>query len=152
MKEIPIVKLKTVRESSVPYDHDNLNAPANAANLFRSLIDDSDREVFAVCATDSKLRPVMLHVIGVGGIDCCPYSVSNIFKTAILSNASSIFIAHNHPSGDVSPSDEDISTTKKVRAAGKVLGIELIDHLIIGNNSGVYYSFKDSGKMEECDD
>ena len=94
----------------------------------------------------------MLHVIGVGGIDCCPYSVSNIFKTAILSNASSIFIAHNHPSGDVSPSDEDISTTKKVRAAGKVLGIELIDHIIIGNNSGVYFSFRDSGKMEECDD
>ena len=66
-----------------------------------------------------------------------------IFKRAVLQNAASIIICHNHPSGDPTPSQEDINTTKRIYDAGKILGIELLDHVIIGDNK--YTSLKEKG-------
>lgn len=69
-----------------------------------------------------------------------------IFKAAILNNAASIIIAHNHPSGIVTPSEEDIKLTQRVAECGEIMGIELLDHLIVGWQEG-YYSFKSSGLL-----
>jgi DNA repair protein RadC len=148
-KEIAVVKLKMVKDSSVPYGGHSLADSANVAKLFRSFIDDSDREILAVCATDCRLHPVMIQSVGVGDVNACAFSAANVFKAAIIANATSIFLAHNHPSGDVEPSDGDREATKRIKEAGKILGIELLDHVIIGNNTDEFYSFRDHGGMAD---
>ena len=140
-KEIAVVKLKMVKDSSVPYGGHSLADSANVAKLFRSFIDDSDREILAVCATDCRLHPVMIQSVGVGDVNVCAFSAANVFKAAIIANATSIFLAR--------PSDEDREATKRIREAGKILGIELLDHVIIGNNTGEFYSFRDHGGMAD---
>lgn len=98
-----------------------------------------------VCAADTKLKPVCIQIIGIGTINSCLYSIPEIFKIALLSNGDSILLFHNHPSGNPTPSKEDIACTKKVAEAGKLLDIQLQDHIILGDN-GCYYSFKEAGK------
>ena len=98
-----------------------------------------------VCAVDTQLKPVSIQITGVGTIDSCLYSVPEIFKMALLSNAASILLFHNHPSGDPSPSREDIQCTRRIAEAGKLLGIILQDHIILGDND-CYYSFKEAGE------
>src|SRR5215471_3715346 len=69
-----------------------------------------------------------------------------VFKPAILSNASSVILSHNHPSGDPHPSQEDRALTVRLRQAGKLLGVEVLDHIIVGD--GRYYSFADEGLLD----
>ena len=68
-----------------------------------------------------------------------------VFKRAILSNANAILVAHNHPSGDLNPSSEDINMTKRLESAGDIIGIKVLDHLIVGENN--FYSFKENSQM-----
>ena len=69
-----------------------------------------------------------------------------VFKASILSNASSVICIHNHPGGDVTPSDPDIAVTNRLTECGKILGIEVADHLIIGGRDGTYFSFQESAR------
>ena len=75
----------------------------------------------------------------------CESTPREVFKVAILSNAYSILLAHNHPSGDTTPSQEDLNITKRIKSASEIMGIPILDHLIIGSNG--YYSFKENGEL-----
>ena len=77
-----------------------------------------------------------------GSLDSAEVAVPNIFKTAIMENAAAVIGLHNHPSGSIKPSQADIDVTKRLAAAGKLLGIKLLDHIIVGAYSGMQYSFK----------
>lgn len=123
-----------------------LNSPAAVKDMVQPIFDMSDREVFAVLSLDAKLFPVEFEVVAVGGIDRCIVDVPNIFKHAILSNASHVLCIHNHPSGDPTPSTEDLQITKRIKLAGDLLGISLIDHIVIGADT--YYSFKARGDLK----
>lgn len=142
-KEIPIVHLQVVKDSVVPYGALKLDAPERAARAIWEFLGDVDREHLISCCVDNSMAPTYIQVAGIGTMNACLISVPEIFKTAILSNASGLLLFHTHPSGVAKPSAEDIAVTRKIREAGKMLDIPLHDHIIIGA-SGNYFSFRES--------
>lgn len=144
-KRINIVSIKMVREASMLYNIRKITSPADAVEIGRRLLDDSDREQLLVCCLDTKNQPTVLNVVSVGSLSSSICHPREIFKVAILSNAASVILYHNHPSGDPSPSSEDISITTRLKECGKLLGIELIDHIIIGDER--YCSLKEKGML-----
>lgn len=101
-----------------------------------------DREVFAVLSVTNHLDPINLHVCSVGTLTSTPAAPSEVFKAALLSNAAGVILFHNHPSGSIDPSHEDIMTTKRLVEAGKILGINVLDHIIVAGRTGTYYSMR----------
>lgn len=101
------------------------------------------RESFVLVPVDTKLKPLGVFVLTTGTINASLVSTRDVFQAALLCNAASIFVLHNHPSGDPSPSMQDKEITKKLIDAGKLMEIPLIDHVIVGENR--YYSFKVDG-------
>ena len=107
---------------------------------------DLDREVFMILNLDTACRPINLNVVSMGTLNEAMVHPREVFKASILSNANSVICIHNHPGGDVTPSDPDIAVTNRLTECGKILGIEVVDHLIIGGDSGSYFSFQESSR------
>lgn len=133
-----------VKEASMKYQSRKITCPGDAAGLVSEFLLDSDRETMLVVCLDTKCQPTTISVCSIGSLCASIAHPREVFKVAVLSNAASILIAHNHPSGDPSPSPEDISITKRIHECGKLLGIELIDHIIIGSPSN-FVSLKERG-------
>lgn len=144
-KRIDIVSLKMVKESSVTYLNRVISSPSDGAEIIKDFIEDSDREQMVVCCLDTKNQPTSISIVSIGSLNSAIVHPREVYKTAILSNASSIIIAHNHPSGKSEPSHEDIVLTNRLDEAGKIIGIKLMDHLVIGFDE--YYSFKEEGML-----
>ena len=145
-KRIDIVKVKLVKESSILYEQRRITSPSVAANLMEAFLDGLDREELIVIALDTKNQPTTINVCSRGSLNSSIVHPREVFKTAILGNAASIVIGHNHPSGDTTPSNEDLNITKRLIDAGKILGINLIDHIIVGSD-GEYTSLKERGDI-----
>ncbi|MDD3305897.1 MAG: JAB domain-containing protein [Acetobacterium sp.] len=141
-KRINVISLKIVKEGSILYDVRRLSTPSEAAGLGKRFLEDLDREQVLVCCLDNKNQPVSINVVSVGTLNSSLVHPREVFKTAILSNAASIILFHNHPSGDPEPSQEDINITTRIKDAGEILGIELLDHIIIGSEKS-FYSMKE---------
>ncbi len=137
---IPLVHLEIVRDSETTYNRAQVTTERAAADLFRQVIGRRNTENLLVCAVDVQKHPVWLQIIGIGTTSHCQFSIPGIWKAALISNASGIIVAHNHPSGRIDPSAEDIRVTEKMIAAGKVIGLPLIDHVIVTENNS--YSFR----------
>ena len=114
-----------------------------AAALLRPHFAGLDREHFVVVGLDAKHRVIGLNLVSVGSLSLAIVHPREVFKPLILMNASAWICAHNHPSGDVTPSSEDRVLTKRLREAGELLGITLLDHIILANENS--YSFADQG-------
>lgn len=142
-KRISIVSIKMVRESSVLYDIRKISSPNDVVELGKRFLKEEDREKLIVCCLDTKNQPTAINVVSVGSLNSSIVHPREVFKSAILSNSASIILFHNHPSGDVKPSNEDKLITERIKESGEILGIKLLDHIIIGNNS--YKSFKEEG-------
>jgi DNA repair protein RadC len=128
------VELKMVcAERTVPYDAP-ITKPENAAALGEIIIGDSDREKAVVISLDTKLAVNAVEIVMVGSATGVPVHPREVFKGAVLANAVGIIFIHNHPSGDVTASPEDIAITKRLVKAGNLLGIDVLDHIIIGGN------------------
>lgn len=95
-----------------------------------------------VRSVPTRKRPVVVHIGSVDGVQCSP---RDIFRAAIRDNAYSIIVAHNHPSGDLSSSPEDIQLTRRLKEAAQLLGIPLLDHLILSADG--YFSFAEAGLL-----
>lgn len=95
---------------------------------------------------DSKNQPTAINTVSIGCLNSSIVHPREVFKVAILSNSASIIVYHNHPSGDIKPSKDDINITQRLKESGKILGIDLIDHIIVGSNE-MYYSFKEKGNI-----
>ncbi|RQN12304.1 DNA repair protein RadC [Clostridium butyricum] len=143
-KRVNIVSIKMVREGSVLYNVRKICSPADAVELGRRFLEECDREQLIVCCLDTKNQPLSVNVVSVGSLNSSIVHPREVFKVAVLSNSASIVVFHNHPSGDVSPSTEDINVTNRLKEAGKLIGIDLIDHIIIGSE-GKYCSLKEKG-------
>lgn len=104
-----------------------------------------DREQLRVYFLDCRHGLIGWEVVSQGTINASLAHPREVFKGAILSNAAAIIIAHNHPSGDPSPSDEDVRLTKRIKEAGHIMGIELLDHVIVGEQGS--YSFTTAGAL-----
>lgn len=142
-RRVDIVSIKMVRESSIFYENRKIGSPKDAVELLRKFLDGADREQFITCCLDTKNQPTSINVVSVGTINSSLVHPREVFKTSILGNSASIIVAHNHPSGDPSPSREDIDITQRLKEVGKIIGIDLIDHVIIGENR--YVSLKEKG-------
>jgi DNA repair proteins len=140
-KRINVVSIKMVKESSILYDIRKIQAQKDAVELGKRFIEESDREQLLVCCLDTKNQPTTINVVSVGNLNNSLVHPREVFKPAILSNSASIILFHNHPSGDPTPSKEDTNITERLKECGNILGIKLIDHIIIGDNS--YYSLKE---------
>lgn len=145
MYRIPRYKIMLVRDGSQPSEVKAISNPADAFSLLSSYLEGTDRENFVVLMVDTKMKIIGINTVSVGALSSTIVHPREIFKPAILSNASSIILAHNHPSGDPTPSREDLEVTKRLVEAGKILGIAVLDHIIIGVD--YYSSFKEQGLL-----
>ncbi len=131
-KYAPMQKVVLVRESRVPVENP-INRPQNLYALLRELFSGCDREEFYVVMLDIKRKVIGVNRVSVGELSSTLVHPRETFKAAIIANASSIIVAHNHPSADSTPSMEDIQISKRLRDAGEILGIDVVDHLIYGS-------------------
>ena len=142
-KRVDIVKIKLCKESSILYEPRKINSPKDAAKLAINFLGDLDREGFIVISLDIKNQPLTINLVSIGTLNSNLIHPREVMKSAILSNAANIIVAHNHPSGILEPSKEDISITTRLKESGKIIGIELLDHLIVSNED--YISLRERG-------
>ncbi|MBM0845350.1 DNA repair protein RadC [Staphylococcus saprophyticus] len=121
-----------------------IKSPEDGAEIASRFIGRDDREVFFVMCLNTKNHVVAVHRCHIGSSNASIVHPREVFKSAILNNAASVIVAHQHPSGDITPSMEDINVTKRLVEAGKLLGIEMLDHLVV-NNEGKFTSLKERG-------
>ena len=132
---VPLVRLHAVKERFIPYGVEgNINTPEKVVKMVSRLLKEADKEIMLAISVDAKNKPVGIEVVAIGSLNVAYVEARDLFKHAILSNASGIVLVHNHPSGDVTPSVEDWHLTYRIMQAGALLGIELLDHIIIGDN------------------
>lgn len=144
-KRVDIVSVRMVKECSLLYKNRVIRSPEDGYNLLHQFLGDADRENFLVIAVDTKNQPVNISICHTGSLNASIVHPREVMKTAILSNAASILVGHNHPSGDPTPSNEDIQVTKRLVEAGKLMGIDILDHIVMGDDS--FVSLKEKGYM-----
>jgi len=105
----------------------------------------AEREHFYALALDAKHRPLSEILVAVGGLTACGVAPADLFRAVLREPAAAIVLVHNHPSGDPAPSDDDVLMTRKLVAAGGLLGLAVVDHVIIGRDG--YFSFTDAGLL-----
>jgi len=108
-------------------------------------IEEEAQEVFGVLILNTKNKIVAVHEVSRGALDISIVHPREVFKPAVLHNAAAIICFHNHPSGDPTPSEIDIKITKRLVEAGEILGIQILDHIIVGDEG--YTSLKEMGVM-----
>ncbi len=145
---INIISLRQVREKSVPYMQKAIHIPEDIVELLERALDLSNRseELMGMLSLDIKNKVSGLHIIATGTVDKTLCSPREVFKHALLNNARSVILFHNHPSGELKPSRDDIHLTDRMIACGKILCIEVLDHIIVGDNN--FLSMKGEGLCE----
>ena len=118
-----------------------ISKPADAYKLVKEELIHSDREMLLSVMLTVKNDLIGVETVSIGSIISANIAPRDVFKSAILANAVAIIVCHNHPSGNLIPSDEDIELTKQLIAAGEMLGIKVLDHLIVSNQG--YKSLRD---------
>ena len=141
--ERPAVRILETRLVSVPITHAQLAAPRDAAVVIHRLIGDADREHFVAVYLNARHEVTHAHIVSCGTVQSAPVHPREVFKGALLANAAAIIVGHNHPSGDVKPSPEDEAIVERLRSAGELMGIEVLDSLIVGP-SGRFYTTADN--------
>ncbi len=109
----------------------------DAAKLLRPVLVDKKKEHFVALLLDARHHLIRLSPIAVGSLSASLVHPRELFKEAIAASAAAVILAHNHPSGDPEPSDHDLVLTKRLVQAGRLLGIEVLDHLIVGSRETV---------------
>lgn len=140
-KRVDIVKIKMVREKSILYENRKITSPEDVVNITKDFIEGCDREKFMVIYLNTKNEPTAIHTVSIGSLNASIVHPREVMKGAILSNSNGMILVHNHPSGDIRPSQEDINITERLKESGNILGINIMDHVIIGS-TGRHYSFK----------
>jgi DNA repair protein RadC len=120
--------------------------PSDIGHYLLPLYGGHREERFGIVMLDSKLRLIRSETLSVGILDASIVHPREVFRTAMLASASAIALFHNHPSGDPAPSEDDIFITTRLVAAGELMGINVVDHVILG--AGRWYSFHDAGMLQ----
>jgi DNA repair protein RadC len=126
-----------------PEDRVQVRSPADAANLLMGEMSTLEQEQLRVMALDTRNRVLAVSTVYVGSLNSSVVRVSELFREAIRRNAAAIIVAHNHPSGDPTPSPEDVAVTRNIIQAGQLLDIEVLDHVVIGQQR--FVSLKERG-------
>lgn len=141
-----IYETRTVREEVSHYlkTGTRFTAPTQIYDMFSFLMEET-KEVFITLHLDGKNRVICMDLVSLGTLNQSLVHPREVFKTACLSNAAAIILVHQHPTGDPSPSSEDIAITRRLKEAGEIMGIKILDHIIIGD--GEYLSFVERGLL-----
>jgi DNA repair protein RadC len=137
----PRIKLVTVEQCWTVCEASRVSGPYEARDLLVPYFQGKDREHFVVLHLDSAHQPLSVEVVSVGTLNLAVVHPREVFKGAILANAQGIIAAHNHPSGKLDPSEEDRQVFKRLKHAGDILGIKLLDFLVI--SGGQFRSLSD---------
>lgn len=140
------VNVRLVQESTLISDYP-IDSSEKAVKLVAEEFKTYDREVVAVINLNTKLKPVNLNICSIGTIDSSLISPREVLKSSILSNAKAFILVHNHPSGELTPSQADIATTKRLAQCGNLLGIEMLDSVIIAGETGEHISLRERELM-----
>jgi DNA repair protein RadC len=128
---------------AAPHERPVVKSPADAANLLLMEMGPLEQEHLRTVIMDSKNHVLKVHTVYIGSVNTAVVRVGELFREAIRLNAAAIIVAHNHPSGDPTPSPEDVRVTHQIVEAGKLLNIDVLDHLVIGQQRWV--SLKERG-------
>src|SRR5699024_6044573 len=135
-------RLERVQETSALYEIEGngiVGSPYDAVNIFNTVLrmEHMTKEHLVMLSLNTKNKVEAVHIVHVGSLNASITHPRDIYQLAMLDNAASVVIGHNHPSGDPTPSNDDIQVTKRLDEAGKILGIQLLDHVIIGDRNEV---------------
>ena len=146
---VPCYTVRLVREASILYtQRAQLRCALDVAALFRAYLgDDPDREYFLVAMVDQRHRVIGINTVSIGSLTASLVTPREVFKPALLCNAAAILVCHNHPAGDPTPSQEDRLATRKLVLSGETLGIQVLDHVILGDGTADYFSFADNNAL-----
>jgi DNA repair protein RadC len=143
---IPVYRVQLVRERTVTGEQRrSIRNPDDVVAILKDELLKSDREKLISVMLNAKNVVIGMEVVSVGSLTASVVTARELFKSAILASAAAVIISHNHPSGDPTPSQDDIRLTERISKAGELLGIKLLDHVIIGELG--HYSFSDAGRL-----
>ena len=142
---IPRYQVMLVKESSAHPSPVKIMDSQTAYRLLKPLFDGLDREHFFVAGLDAQHAVIGINTVSIGSVTLSIVHPREVFKSLILMNASAALLAHNHPSGDPTPSQEDRALTRRLKDGGELLGITVLDHLVLGEDR--YYSFADHQEL-----
>ena len=128
---------------SRPTERPCIHSPQDAYHIIQPFLQHLDHEQLWVLVLDTRNRVMSLVALYKGSVNSSQVRVAEVFRQAILENAPAIILAHNHPSGDPTPSPDDIAITRAIKEAGDLLDIQILDHLVIG--LGRFVSLKERG-------
>ena len=143
MYKIQKYKIMLVKDSSFAVSEKHIKLPIDAVEIIKNYLQGSDREHCIVLMLNTQNVIIGINTISMGSVSASIVHPREVFKPAILANATGIILAHNHPSGNCSPSQEDILLTRRIKEAGDMLGIQLLDHIIVtedGNHCSIINS------------
>ena len=143
---IPIYRVMLVREGKMPTYESRIRSSASAYTVLQEYLDGVDREHFVVMLLDQKNQVIGINTVSIGSLTASVVHPREVYKPLILSNAAAVILGHNHPSGDPQPSHEDRAITQRLKEAGALLGINVLDHLVI-EADGRYFSFADENLL-----
>ena len=134
----------------VSQKHQKVTSPQSLANVLQAILDneseiDKQKEHLWTIGLNTKNVVQYVELVSLGILDASLVHPREVFRLAVSKGVSSIVVGHNHPSGDITPSKEDLAVTKRLREAGQVLGIPVLDHVIIGQGS--FYSFAEAQEL-----
>lgn len=142
MNNVKLLRIRLVTITALPASENapTVMGPHDVAHIARAVLP-TDREGFLVIHLDTRFHVRSMEVVSIGSLNSCIVHPREVFKAAILANAATIILAHNHPSGDPTPSDDDLGLTRRLQKAGHLLGIEVSDHVVV--TVGGFVSFKE---------
>ena len=144
---IPGFRIALVREPGVRLaERPETRTPREAAPILAQYIGETDREMFVIALLSIRHRLLGLHTVSIGCLTSSLVHPREVFKPAILAGSAALILAHNHPSGDPEPSAEDMALTRRLASAGQLLGIEVLDHVILGE-AGRFVSLRERGVL-----
>jgi DNA repair protein RadC len=144
---VPVYKVTLVREGKMPWGDTRMRNSQMVSAILHKYLEGVDREHLCLVLLSQKNEITGISTISIGSLTASVAHPREIFKVAILANCASIIIAHNHPSGDPLPSQEDRALTARLKECGKLLGIPLVDSIIIGDGNERYFSFADENML-----
>ena len=142
---LPRYRVSLVREGSRASEHNAIRTPEDVFAIMSPEYENAVVETAQMLALDTKNKVIGIFSLSIGSLNASIIHPRDVFQRAILSNAASVILVHNHPSGDPTPSPEDMELTRKLVEAGKMLDITVLDHVIVGE--GAYISMKEHGNI-----
>ena len=145
MYQVPVYRVSLVKDSYQNSSSKSITKPQDIFEIARNYLANADREHFVVMMLSTKNQIIGINTVAIGDLNKCLVHPREVFKPAIIANSASVILLHNHPSGDPTPSREDLEMTKRLKNAGEILGIKVLDHVILGDEC--YVSLKERGEL-----